>query len=720
MNLPEITSSKVLVVDDDEMNRLLIRETLQQSGLLVEEVESGEQAIEHFSQNPSDIILLDIIMEGIDGFETCALLRKLPAGLHVPIVMMTGLNDIESINHAYDSGATDFTTKPINYTILAYRLRYMLRSSQLFVRLYSNETRLRNAQKIARLGYWEWNIKQGIFHISKQALNILGLPNSANFKHPKELLDFVLREERESIRIQFSNYLYGNKDFVIEHNIITQDNAIKNIYQEAELQQDSNGQEQWIVTIQDITERKKTEEKIVRLAYYDNLTNLPNRVFLNEYLKKTIEQSKRYDRTFAILSLDVDHFKRINNTWGQKTGNILLQQIAERITKCIRTSDSLTRGKLPIPEQVYYQSNNENDTLVRLGGDEFVLLLTDINSPNEIQYVVQRIYKILQEPFIVKKESFHLTVSIGIAIFPNDGQDTDNLLIRSEMAMHNAKKQGRNSFQFFHQSMNIKARQRLILENELHKAIEHNELEVYYQPKVEITKYKTVGMEALVRWNHPEKGIISPVHFISLAEETDLICLLGEWVLRQACKHTKRWHEQGFKLKVAVNISAVQLKKPDFLTIIQKALQDSNLPPEYLELEITEGVLMEDSETSHTTLLEIKEMGVYIAMDDFGTGYSSLSYLKKFPFDTLKIDRSFVCDVDTNPDSFALNSAIIALSKCLNLKVVAEGVETNAQLDFMKKHQCDEIQGYLFSVPLSRTEFENWLKKPLPIIYSNS
>ncbi|MBE9563371.1 MAG: EAL domain-containing protein, partial [Proteobacteria bacterium] len=277
-------------------------------------------------------------------------------------------------------------------------------------------------------------------------------------------------------------------------------------------------------------------------------------------------------------------------------------------------------------------------------------------------------------------------------------------------AMHNAKQQGRNNFQFFHQSMNIQARQRLILENELHKAIKNEELEVYYQPKIELTECKTVGMEALLRWKHPEKGMISPANFIPLAEETGLICVLGEWVLRQACKHTKNWHEQGFKLKVAVNISTVQLKETDLLNNIHNILEASNLPPEYLELEITEGVLMEDSETSHTVLSAIKELGVFIAMDDFGTGYSSLSYLKKFPFDTLKIDQSFMCDVDTEPDSSSLIPAIIALSKCLKMKVVAEGVETDAQLNFMKKYECDEIQGYLFSPALPPQEFENWLK----------
>ncbi len=710
--LPEITSSRVLIVDDDEINRLLIRETLQQSGLLVEEVESGEEAIEHFRKSPSDIVLLDVIMDGIDGFETCSLLRQLPAGLHVPIVMMTGLNDIKSITYAYESGATDFITKPINYTILAYRMRYMLRASQVFTRLYSNETRLRKTQEIAKLGYWEWNIKQDTLYVSKQALKILGLSDSANLQHPQELLNFILQEERDSIHTYFSEALHSNKDFVIEHKIITSDNIVKNIYQEAELQQDSNGQEQWIVTIQDITERKKTEAKIIRLAYYDHLTSLPNKVFFTEYLNKIIDQSKRYNRIFAILSIDIDHFKRINNSWGQKTGNELLQQVAARIIKCIRTNDYLMPGNLPLPEQVCSQSNDESDTLVRLGGDEFGLLLTDINNLTEVQIITQRIYKILQEPFTTKKENCYLTVSTGIAMFPNDGQDTDILLMRAEMAMHNAKQQGRNIFQFFHQSMNIQVRQRLTLENELHRAIEHEELEVYYQPKIELTEYKTVGMEALVRWNHPEKGIISPANFIPLAEETDLICILGEWVLQQACKDTKHWHEQGFKLKVAVNISTVQLKKSNILDNILQALKNSDLPAKYLELEITEGVLMEDYETSYEILSKIKEIGVYIAMDDFGTGYSSLSYLKKFPFDTLKIDQSFVRDLDTDPDSYALTSAIIALSTCLNLKVVAEGVETKAQLDFMKKHKCDEIQGYLFSKPLAYKDFDNWLRNP--------
>ncbi|MDM8545270.1 EAL domain-containing protein [Candidatus Venteria ishoeyi] len=710
INLSEKKPAKVLVVDDDEMIRFLIRETLQESHFHVDEVESGEAAIEYFLQTPPDIVLLDVIMQGMDGFEVCAQLRKQAGGKHVPIVMMTGLDDIDSIHHAYNSGATDFTTKPINYTILAHRLRYMLRAGQLFERLRRNETRLSKAQQIARLGYWEWNTSQNRLHIPSQTLAILGLEPTTHFTSLRQLLHFIPLEERPLLRKTFFKALRTNQDFAIEHEIITPNKQVKSIRQEGELQQKDNGQKQWIVTIQDISERKKSEEKIIRLAYYDNLTTLPNRVFLQEYLNKLIEQAKRHHRLFAILSLDLDHFKRINNTWGQGVGNLLLQEAARRLNQCVRTSDYLVRGNWALPTDAYAQSITKNDTLVRLGGDEFILLLSDIKDLTGVQHAIRRIHKILNAPFILKKERFYLTASIGISMFPNDGQTTDVLLAHAEMAMQHAKNAGRNTFEFFHPSMNVQAHQRLMLENELRKALENEELEVYYQPKVELKQNKTIGMEALVRWQHPEKGMISPATFIPLAEETDLIYSLGEWVLRRACKDTKQWNNAGYPLKVAVNLSVLQFKNTELLNTVRNALEDSGLGAQYLELEITEGVLLEDSDNSKTILSKLKNMGLKIALDDFGTGYSSLSYLKKFPFDTLKIDQSFVRDVGTDQDSSALASAIIALSKCLNLKVVAEGVETSVQLEFMKKHQCNEIQGYFFSAPLSRQKFDAWLK----------
>ncbi|MCP4699818.1 MAG: EAL domain-containing protein, partial [Gammaproteobacteria bacterium] len=467
-----------------------------------------------------------------------------------------------------------------------------------------------------------------------------------------------------------------------------------------------------------ITERKKSEAEITRLAYYDGLTELPNRAFLADYIKYAIELAKRNKHLFTILSLDLDDFKRINNTWGQRVGNALLQTVAQRLTKCIRAADCLAWGNEHVSERPpqLTQSGSNTDaaedrcaTLARMGGDDFVIYMGDVHGAGKAAAIARRILTELSSPYPFHKGQVFLTASIGIAIFPADGQNVETLLAHAELAMHHAKKQGGNNFQFYKQSMNIRAHRRLILETELHKAIENKELEVYYQPKVVVADKRVSGMEALVRWHHPRKGLLPPSEFIALAEESDLIVLLGEQILHNACAQTRDWVEAGHDLHVAVNLSARQFRKKDLPRVIRDVLEETGLPPERLELEITEGLLMEDSETARTILFELKEMAVRIALDDFGTGYSSLSYLKRFPLDVLKIDRSFIQDVCVNRDTSSITSAIIALSKCLQLKNVAEGVETEAQLQFLREHKCDETQGYLFSPPLPAAKFIEWL-----------
>jgi diguanylate cyclase (GGDEF)-like protein len=440
-------------------------------------------------------------------------------------------------------------------------------------------------------------------------------------------------------------------------------------------------------------ERKRAEERILRIAYYDSLTNLPNRVLFQDRLKQALAYAKRYKRNVAILFLDLDNFKRINDTLEHRLGDLLLKGVAERLANYLRRTDTIARQGI----------NALDNTVARLGGDEFTILLTEINSLQDAAKVAQRILNILAQPFLLDRHEVFITASIGIAIYPSDGEDVDSLLKNADTAMYHAKDQGKNNFQFYKQSMGATAFERLNLENSLRKAMEREEFIVYYQPRMDIRAGKIIGTEALVRWKHPDKGLIPPAEFIPLAEETGIILPIDEWVLKTACEQNKAWQRLGFsrtRISVSMNLSGQQFRQENLIKVVAKVLDDSKLDPHYLELEITESVIMKNAETAVTMLHKLKDMGVQLSMDDFGTGYSSFSYLKRFPLDKVKIDRSFIKDISKKDQDAAIVKAIIAMAHTLKLRVIAEGVETEQQLAFLRKQGCDEMQGYLLSPPL--------------------
>ena len=447
---------------------------------------------------------------------------------------------------------------------------------------------------------------------------------------------------------------------------------------------------------------KQAEKRILQMAYYDNLTGLPNRALFHDRLNQSLAYNERYKGNSAVLFLDLDNFKRINDTLNHSVGDLLLKAVAERLTKHIRISDTVARQGI----------NAQSNTFARLGGDEFTVLLSEINSPHDAVSTARRILHSLAMPFRLDGHEVFVSCSIGIAVYPFDGEDTDSLLKNADSAMYHAKDQGKNNFQFYKQSMNATAFERLTMENSLRKAVERNELLLYYQPRMDIRTGKIVATEALLRWNHPDKGLIAPADFIPLAEETGLIIPIGEWVLKTACAQNKAWQKLDPRhkhLAVSVNLSGLQFKQEGFVKIIEKVLNDSSLKPEYLELEITESVIMKNAERIIAMFHELKEMGVKISMDDFGTGYSSFSYLKRFPLDVIKIDRSFIKDMSDKNEDGAIVKAIIAMAHTLQLRVIAEGVETEQHLEFLRELDCDEMQGYLLSTPLPADQASNFL-----------
>ncbi len=443
---------------------------------------------------------------------------------------------------------------------------------------------------------------------------------------------------------------------------------------------------------EEVVERLQAEERIKYMAYHDDLTGLPNRYLFKDRLNVYLNQAARYQKKGAVLFLDIDNFKNINDSLGHTMGDLLLKEVASSLRLSVRASDSVTRQML---------FDDKNSTISRLGGDEFTILLTDIESSLDAVKVAQRIMTNMSEPFKLEDNEVFVSISIGIAICPDDGDNVESLLKNADTALFHAKKVGKNNYQFYKAFMNATAQKRLIMESELHKAIDNNEMELYYQPRVHVATGNIVSLEALLRWQCPNKGFIPPFEFIPVAEDTGIIIPLGEWVLNTACRQKKAWEVAGLPpFSVSVNISGKQLQKDNILQTISGALKNSLVNPNQLELEITENVLMNNAKKTIDMISELKEMGLKLSMDDFGTGYSSFSYLQQFALDVIKIDRAFIKDIPDNTGSAAIVTAIISMAHSLNLTVVAEGVETKEQLDFLANCGCDEIQGYYFSKPL--------------------
>ena len=440
----------------------------------------------------------------------------------------------------------------------------------------------------------------------------------------------------------------------------------------------------------DLEERKRVELSIRHMAHHDALTGLPNRTLFRDRLTHAMAQADRYHQKLAVLFLDLDRFKAINDTLGHNVGDQLLKIAAERLRSCVR----------------------DCDTVARLGGDEFTVIVDDIMEVQDAAVVAQKILDTLSQPFNLHGHEVFISVSVGITLYPTDDESADNLLRNADSAMYRAKEYGRNNYQFYVADMNVKARARLMLESSLRRALDRGEFTLYYQPRVDLFSGRVIGAEALLRWRHPEMGLVPPVEFIPILEETGMIIPVGDWVLRQASQQNRIWQDMGLPpIRMAVNLSVRQFIQKDLAESVLRILEQVGLSPEYMELEITEDLLLEHNQTNIITLTKLRNQGIHISIDDFGTGYSSLSYLKRLPIDTLKIDQSFVRDIDTDPDNKAIASAIIAMANSLHLNVLAEGVETDEQLAFLRAQGCNEIQGFSFSHPLPAEEFERLLRE---------
>jgi diguanylate cyclase (GGDEF)-like protein len=672
---------RVLVADDDAILREIARVSLETSGFAVQVVGSGDAAVAACALSLPHIALLDVEMSEGNGYQACANIRMLPGGASLPIVMVTGLDDSTSIERAYEAGATDFVVKPLNWPLLAHRIRYVLRGARAIEALRVSEQKNAALLKAIPDGLLLVNGNGVIDHCFNP---IVGLHD---IKAAQHIVDMIPKPAQARAMECLAATLRGEPaefEFSLHH----EGRPARHL----ECRYLPNASGQVLAIVRDITERKETQAHIQRLAYYDALTGLPNREWIGDYLSRSLADAQASNGSVALLYVDLDQFKRINDTLGHDTGDALLGQVAERL-----------RGALA--------HLGGNAQLARVGGDEFIVVLCGHPGTQLAEQASERILLALSMPFRQGSYELVVTPSIGIALFPEHGIDSQNLLKNADSAMYEAKSSGRNQFRFFNDTLNVRALKRLSLEMELRRAMEDSRLEIYYQPKYETGGLNVSGGEALLRWFHPERGQIPTADFVAVAEETGLIADLGRWTLQQVCRDLSSWRAQGLDVpSIAVNVSGREFMRPDVLFRVSETVEQACLSPALFELELTESVLMRDAEAGRRSLLALKEFGFSLAMDDFGTGYCSLNYLKRFPIDTLKIDRSFVVDIGTDPGDAAIVRAIIALGHDLNLRIVAEGVSTIEQLRFLRSEGCDAVQGYLMSPAVTARTFAALLK----------
>ncbi|MBF0152315.1 MAG: EAL domain-containing protein [Magnetococcales bacterium] len=670
-----------LVADDDPVTRLMLCRFLEKIGYDTLGVKNGAEAIQRFTERIPDVVLMDAKMPVMDGFQACLEIKKRPGAAQVPVIMITGLNDEESVDKAFDVGATDFVPKPIHWAILRNRVRYLLQVLSAERQLYLAANVLESTAE----GVVVTDPEATILSVNPAFQRITGYQAEEAIGRPMSLLQSGRHDAA------FYQYLWKS---------LTSDNS----WQGEIWNRRKNGEiyPQWthinairsprgnttnyVMVFSDLTASKESEENLLYLTGHDLLTGLPNRLMFHERLGSLLAEAKREpEAMIAVFLLDLDRFKVVNDTMGHDVGDRLLVEVAQRLSACIPP----------------------HATLARVGGDEFGVILPHPESTNDAAALARDILARLSELYKMDSMEFFLGCSIGIGIYPLDGEDVKTLTKNTDAAMSHAKEQGRNNWQFYRNEFNTASLARMLLENSLRNALERDQFLLYYQPQVDLQHMRLVGVEALIRWNHPEKGMVSPGEFIPLAEATGLIVPMGRWALLTACRQAKVWQDAGYPpLRMGVNLSGIQFKLPGFTEQVLAIIQEVGLDPRHVELELTESIAMGDVAESLAKLQTLSRSHIRLAIDDFGTGFSSFGYLKKFPINTLKIDQSFVRTCNSSPEDAAIIRAFIGIAHSFGLRVIAEGVETEEQLAFLRTEQCDEIQGYYFSRPLPASAFQ--------------
>lgn len=667
---------KVLLVEENAGDTPLIRQMLAHvrgTPLALVCADGLLAGLEHLSAGGHDVVLLDFFRPDSHGPDALAQLRA--QAPHVPIVVLTDREDEAVAVKAAREGAEDCLVKgQMNSTLLVRAIRYAIERKRAEEAVQAAKEYAENLINSSLDMIISVDTNRRIVEFNRAAEQVFGYSKAEVLGQSIDLLYADPSDGRQLHK----NSVHGG--FTGEVTNKKKNGQIFTSYVSATVMHDTKGRAVGVMGIsRDITERKRVEETIIHQAYHDPLTNLANRRLFMDRLAQALTRAPWHNRRVAVLFLDLDHFKGINDALGHSVGDQLLQAVAERLMACVRVGD----------------------TVARLGGDEFAIALVDIARTSDVPKLAQKIIHTLSKPYALEGREFFTTASIGISICPDDAQDPESLVKNADIAMYRAKKHGRNNYQHYSPDMNAQAFERLAIETSLRHALERDEFFLEYQPQIDIETSRIIGYEALVRWRHPDLGMMSPGTFIPLAEESGLIVPIGEWVLRTACAQNKAWQADGLPpIRVAVNVSPRQMRHDDLLQVVERALTETGLDPTYLELELTESI-MQDSDEAIQLLSQLQSMGVQIAIDDFGTGYSSLNHLKRYPINKLKVDQSFVRDIGHDPHDRAIVKAIIALAQSLNMRAVAEGVETEVQMAYLRSLKCDEAQGYLLGRPMS-------------------
>ena len=690
----------VVAIDDDAMTLLMISRTLAAAGMVCHTAVDGAQGLRLIRELKPDLVLLDIVLVGEDGFSVCREIRRTWSPQELPVVMVTGRDDLESIHSAYQAGANDFLAKPLHWKHLSFRILHVLQANRSFQELRESLGTLRSILAVH---------PDSIFTVDREER--VTLVHSGSLRRDNggpPALGTLARLLPEDLAAQVRERCQQALDTPSEVLSLDFTHPFEKEPQFCEARFVASAEDRVLVMVRDITQRKLFEQQIRHMAYHDVLTGLWNRHAFNSTLERLLAEIQRSEGAplplrAAILYLDLDNFKRVNDTLGHAVGDDLLKVVAARVSEVLRPSDMLARAE-----------TGEGDSVARIGGDEFCLILGNISTPMNAGRVAQRILDVLRQPILLEGHELVVTPSIGIALIPQDGQDPDTLLKNADRAMYAAKEGGRNRFQFFDPSMSTRLLECFALEAGMRRGLAHGAFHVFFQPQIDARDHSVIGMEALLRWDDPEMGSISPTRFIPVAEETGLIVELGEFVFREALAFIQALLAEGLpSIRVAVNLSSVQMLDPQLLDRIEHCIALTGANPMNLEVEVTESVLLESSGQALNALRRMKGMGITLALDDFGTGFSSLSYLHHYPFDIIKIDQSFIQSLSSESQSRSLAAAIIAMGKSLGLEVVAEGVEHLDQANFLLDRGCHKAQGFLYGRPMSPGAFRAFYREQL-------
>ena len=687
---------RVLIIDDNEMNRDMLARRLERKGYAVDVAASAHELVERVKRDSTDLVLLDIEMPEISGLEGLEKLREHFSSIELPVIMVTARSQSEDVVKALGIGANDYLTKPVDFAVALARISTQLSCKHAHEALRESEERYALAARGANDGLWDWNLATNKIYFSPRWKSMIGLQEHEIGDSPEEWIDRIHHADQERTKEEIAAHQKGlTPHFESVHRVRHRDGTFRWMLSRGLAIRDRAGKASRMAGSQtDITEGKVS----------DPLTGLPNRLLFLDRLDRLMKHAKRHtNSSFAVLFLDLDAFKMINDSMGHLVGDQLLLGVAKRLEQCLRVTDTVARLQ------------QDTFTLARMGGDEFTVLLDELKEPADAERAAERVMQGLLAPFEVEGKEVFTSASIGIAMWNPSYTDPEEIMRDADTAMYHAKSLGKARYEVFNADMRANVMARLELETDLRRAIERNEFFNVYQPIVSLETNAIMGFEALMRWNHPTRGMLGPNEFIPVAEDTGLIRELGWWSLREACGRIAEWRKHipsERDLFVSVNLSIKQFVQPNLVTNIGALLKELSLPATCLKLEITESTVMDDPSTAVHMLQQMKTLGIRLAIDDFGTGYSSLSYLHRFPLDTLKIDRSFISGTARGQSGMEIARTIMPLAKNLQLDVVAEGVETEDQVQELKKLDCKYAQGYFFSKPLTKDEAEALLVAP--------